>query len=338
MFDGVMIDVAIGMLLIFLVSSLMASAAVEAVGGFLHRRSKNLWDTIDLMLGRATFDADGRRVVDLVYEHQLIRTLVRPTSRVFFEPTLRSDDPEPGIAVAPRAGIPIRGAKEPPRRARWGLGQALGADEQRRRFYGPQAIEGREFADALVEVLAGEAKVLDTTSDLRETVDALPDGPLKADLSRLMVTGGSTVATMRTAIEEWYERHMSAVSLWYRKQTRWFLFAAGLMMAVGLNVNAIGAITTLYRDDEVRASLIEQAGSITEGECQGREDAAAQVDCVRDRLGGAVELPVGWGDRVDTTGGAWVLRVLGWLVIAVSVTVGAPFWFDLLRRATTMRS
>jgi len=49
-----------------------------------------------------------------------------------------------------------------------------------------------------------------------------------------------------------------------------------------------------------------------------------------------MSLPVGWSD-VDRTTGAWTLRVLGWLLVAGAVTVGAPFWFDLLRRALAHR-
>ena len=46
----------------------------------------------------------------------------------------------------------------------------------------------------------------------------------------------------------------------------------------------------------------------------------------------SVAFPVGW-QGVDTSFGDWVLRVLGWLFVATAVTLGAPFWFDLLGRA-----
>jgi heme oxygenase len=49
-------------------------------------------------------------------------------------------------------------------------------------------------------------------------------------------------------------------------------------------------------------------------------------------LGDSVALPVGWKD-LDTSFNAWVLRAFGWLFVATAVTLGAPFWFDLLGRA-----
>ena len=146
---------------------------------------------------------------------------------------------------------------------------------------------------------------------------------------------------------------MGAVSSWYRRQTRWMLFGIGLVTAVALNIDATHAATTLYRDDEVRTAVVFSAQTTLNAPCfesaegaaediddsleQGERIAAEQVACVQEALSGAIELPIGWGDRTDTTAGAWTLRVVGWLAVAGSVTLGAPFWYDLLRRAFTLR-
>ena len=66
--NGAILDVAIGMLLLFLVASLVASAIVEAIGGFLHRRSKHLWDTLDLLLGNtSSVDGGTQSIVERIY-------------------------------------------------------------------------------------------------------------------------------------------------------------------------------------------------------------------------------------------------------------------------------
>lgn len=159
---------------------------------------------------------------------------------------------------------------------------------------------------------------------------------------------------------------MTAASRWYRKQTRWFLFLAGLVMAFSLNVDAVHATTTLYRDEGVRDSLVgiaEQVGTI---ECPADDadepatsdappttdapvptdssdgdDGAASAEfslaCLRDNIGESLAFPIGWNDTVDTSAGGWVLRVVGWLLVAGAVTLGAPFWFDLLGRALAQK-
>ena len=80
MFNVPVFDVAIGMFLLFFVASLLASAVVEAIGGFLHRRQKHLWDSLDLLLGNTSIadDVAVRRIVNDVYQQPFITGLVRP--------------------------------------------------------------------------------------------------------------------------------------------------------------------------------------------------------------------------------------------------------------------
>jgi hypothetical protein len=58
-------------------------------------------------------------------------------------------------------------------------------------------------------------------------------------------------------------------------------------------------------------------------------------------------LPIGWNRQVSDpadprsiyiTPGQWVLRVLGWLVTALALSLGAPFWFDMLNKFMVVRS
>ena len=49
-----------------------------------------------------------------------------------------------------------------------------------------------------------------------------------------------------------------------------------------------------------------------------------------------MNLPIGWSD-LNGSAGAWAMRILGWVLVAGAVTLGAPFWFDLLRRALAHR-
>jgi len=69
------------------------------------------------------------------------------------------------------------------------------------------------------------------------------------------------------------------------------------------------------------------------GSCDQAEDVSA---CTREqvsRFDQALRLPVGWPDR----DGVDLLQVVGWLIAAVALGQGAPFWFDLLRRARELR-
>lgn len=420
MFDGALLDVAIGMLLVFFVSSLIASAVVEAIGGFLHRRSKHLWDTLDLLLGNtSTADGDIRSIVDELYRQPFITGLVRPTDRAQFDPSTSGVEP----VKVPRRAKPPESVRE---RAIVAT-RAVGDEELLRRYYGPIHLQPREFTNSLLAVLRPQGKLdealttlhtirqqLDgpndtdialadidaSLSDLRSAADALRARDITDAIDELRTIGervdvervrhivseaesafvafftgdptreqlvsalgvvphdlrikllavlneaGEDIVRIRSGIEDWYERTMSAASSWYRKQTRWFLFIAGAVMAVSMNVDAVGAATTLYRDEAAREAIVALADDVSSITCanstgpatdDGEEGAPSlNLGCVRDELGGSLSLPIGWGG-IETTFWAWVLRVLGWITVAGAVTVGAPFWYDLLGRALRLR-
>jgi hypothetical protein len=55
-------------------------------------------------------------------------------------------------------------------------------------------------------------------------------------------------------------------------------------------------------------------------------------------------LPIGW-DRSNpklvppsNDIGAWLLKIFGWLITAFAISLGAPFWFDLLNKFMVVRS
>jgi hypothetical protein len=60
-------------------------------------------------------------------------------------------------------------------------------------------------------------------------------------------------------------------------------------------------------------------------------------------------LPIGWREAAPDEDGHralalpkdgwdWTARILGWLLTALAASFGAPFWFDLLNKVTTLRS
>jgi hypothetical protein len=60
----------------------------------------------------------------------------------------------------------------------------------------------------------------------------------------------------------------------------------------------------------------------------------------------ALKLPVGWASVIDAGGGSIssmigrhaARSIFGWLLTAFAISLGAPFWFDLLNRFMIVRS
>ena len=49
-----------------------------------------------------------------------------------------------------------------------------------------------------------------------------------------------------------------------------------------------------------------------------------------------MQLPLGWTEAIPYE--QWPQRLLGWLITALAVSLGAPFWFDMLGKFMTVRA
>lgn len=192
----------------------------------------------------------------------------------------------------------------------------------------------------------------DLAVELRASVDRLPSGRLREVLGGILTRTGSNLDRWREGIEAWFDDKMDRVSGWYGRRTRWWLFLYGILIVLILNADTMLVARTLWGDGTLRDGIVAQAGAVVQsGEAnEPCEDPA----CFADRLEAvdALDLPLGWPDlRVGKWGGEdydkdvrvphdaadWVLKIFGLVVTAAALTLGAPFWFDLLNKITNFR-
>jgi hypothetical protein len=175
----------------------------------------------------------------------------------------------------------------------------------------------------------------------------------------------------RRNLEAWYTGGMDRVSGWYKRHARRALFLIGMIVAVGFNVDTLSIATQLSRSAELRKSLADAASqvvetkrfsgvelNVTEGDVKiAHEDLkkfAAGISAYQQQ-----GLPVGfsclspaqvgpesrlravlgrcWVNLRTMGAGEWLVKILGWLVTGLAVSLGAPFWFDLLNRLVDLR-
>jgi len=97
---------------------------------------------------------------------------------------------------------------------------------------------------------------------------------------------------------------MDRATGWYKRSSQRFIFAFGVLVAVAANVDTFHVVTALWHDPTRRAQLA--AG--TAGPVAWRSYCLSRV---------------GWYDLPhDSTG--WALKLLGWLITAAAITLGAP--------------
>ena len=301
MFGSTILDIVIGMVFVFLLLSLVCSALNELIEAVLKNRAKDLERGIKELFGDP---AASEGFLQVFYNHGLINSLFKGTYE-----------------------------------------QATTRDL-------PSYIPPITFALTIMDLVENPP-----TPDF-----ALPAN-LQAAYTVIARQTCKNAAKLQAGLEEWFNNRMDRVTGWYKRRVQWILVALGLIVAVALNADTIQIARMLSNDASLRQGLVAsaqaQAGQSLSSAAasQASQTPQAAVKQIQGEVAdlGAVGLPIGWqgselkeADKAPAAG--WVMRsavflgqlaemhLLGWLLTAIAISMGAPFWFDLLNRFISVRS
>ena len=180
----------------------------------------------------------------------------------------------------------------------------------------PSYVPASTFATALLDV-AGSSK---------QKLDQLPKGTGRDALLSLHDASGGDQARLKTEITNWYNDTMDRVSGIYKRRVMVWTIGIAAVLTLLFGVDTIAIATTLWQDQGLRAALSASAQTASPG---GIEDTINTLS--------EFNLPLGWVVLPQTLFD-WFLKVIGLLLTTLAVSLGAPFWFDVLKRFTNPRS
>jgi hypothetical protein len=359
MFGSTLLDMAIGLVFIYLLLSLVCSAANELIEALLKNRAFDLERGIRELL-TPTEDAKPGGIVERLYQHPLVNGLFKGSYKDFLVHTERTlagrfigrlNAPDlPSYIPARNFALALMDTVMP---AASGSASTLsGAAGACARTLGPPGAPNplaalrNELAAQLAAKQSGQSS---------PAAALVPEQTWRA-LLVLVDAAGDDVVRARENIEAWFNSSMDRVAGWYKRRAQWFIFFQALAFAAMLNVDSVGIARKLYTDKTVRDAIVATADRFAQ---DGKPEASV------DRIVGlaALKLPIGWTDEADSpevfelgrtfeSGYAWdwlvdFLRRVpallfnhfgGWLLTALAVSLGAPFWFDLLNKIIVVRS
>ena len=325
MFGSTVLEVAIGMIFVYLLLSLLSSAVKEYIEAkWLQYRSKNLWQGIQLLLNGA-----------------IDKTKTAPDLTLAMPAVASPPNAAPAPSSPPAAGDGIDLASL---LYQHGLVRALYQDAQKL----PSYIPSRTFALALWN-LASEATGGDDTRDLariKEVIrERIPNRELQQSLVTMIDAAEGDFERAVKNVEDWYDAAMDRVSGWYKRHTQYALLAIGLVVALAINADTINIGKALAQDDALRQSLVAQAAKEPAPAPGAGDDQ--QIDALYKRISG-LGLPLGWvrsnpahandPRRVPGSFGGVLLKLFGIFMTGLAISQGAPFWFDLLNKFMVIRS
>jgi hypothetical protein len=182
------------------------------------------------------------------------------------------------------------------------------------------------------------------------------------------------VIKFKANLKQWFDEMMDRTTGWYKKYTQLILLGVGFAIAISFNVDTLRIISILQNSPTIRNQMVSQASNFTkehpnlDAELQATQkrydieanfrkkdslgnalDETKQARDLRNRLFMQAEsvtsgdikqansiLAMGWDGKFLK--GATLLSLVGWLLTALAISLGAPFWFDLLNKLMQLKS
>jgi hypothetical protein len=303
----------------------------------------------------------------------------------------------------------------------------------------PSYIPASNFATALIDIIGNECITVFYRTNkegmLEETTTEFSSDPYKRFIegtSKLNHSGlkillqslllrTTNYADLQNNIENWFNQYMDRVSGWYKKDTRKTLRVIAVIVVIFFNIDAIYLIQSIYRNDQLRNTLVAAADKLVEDQnevnavlgislrtqLQSLDSSYAKSISTADSLlknnlheewqakrtqliDSAITLrkhqynswiekinsyglPIGWNlseaaqpenssVKKKNKNSGWFQKVrkyfedvqnqenipgmpkrtlwtilLGWIIAAIAISFGAPFWFDILNRIINIR-
>lgn len=304
-------QVMVGLMLAYLLLSLITSAVQEILASISKARGRNL------LMGLRTLLADGStqgasisKLTALAFPHGASSGASLLYQKV--------------------SGHPLVGNLSPSRLASY--------------------VPPRNFALAVIDVLRSNTpQSLPLFAQIEHGMAALPDGPAKQCINVFLTDAVGDIELLKQNLAGWYNDAMDRTSGLYKRFSLYFALAFGVLLAVAFNVDSICIVSALWHNPATAASVVQaaqaQVAQAAAKQPTNQSPAATQPSAnqpsltqpLQDALNQLISspLPIGWPAEDLTE--PWFIRMIGWLITAIAVSVGAPFWFDALSAFLNIR-
>ena len=334
------IEIAIGLIVLYSLLSLMCTKINELVATFLSLRARNLRKAIRHLVGVDY----AKRVYEHAFITSLYRTRAKPPKgirRVLQKPGPSYLPPEKFVLALLDNACPGAVTAEPP----------LPPDPSDRLRYAlsVQAADAAAPRSAATQAEPPPRTPKEVADGITAEIEAIGHDGLRNSMQTLWRAANHNVVTFRAGVEAWFNDTMDRASGWYKRMAQTMALVIGLILAVALNVDTVRVSQTLWGDGTLRTAVLEQVKklpppttttTVPGAPAPPAADLSDQVGSIQDDLSriNGLQLPLGWGEaqRPDN-GGDWGIAALGWLLTALALSLGAPFWFDLLNKVTSLR-
>lgn len=229
----------------------------------------------------------------------------------------------------------------------------------------PSYLSAQNFSKALIELLKKEGTALLKTQAAAPGAPVYAAPPTELDkllagltkktnenkpsetvefMESLLRDAQNDIEKFRGLLEQWYDDTQERVSSWYKKWIQVITLVVGLVIAASFDVDTIDIVQQLSDDPALRAQYVSMAQKLADDKDFARQvypDSSARqaelaelrktYDAVKKRAAEASNALVSNVPKSSHYG-------VGIVLTAIALSLGAPFWFDLLNKVVRLRS
>jgi hypothetical protein len=358
------VDIGIGLIFMYLVLSLVCTTVNELIATSLKWRAKDLEKTLTQII-------DNGQLKDAFYNNGLISNTTRasrggePAPGVAPAANIQTGEAPAKGNETDAAGNP-KDTEHPSYLDGRTFALAL-LDSLTVTKKGQEVLQKKEeqagASPAEAKDAAAQPKTFPTFEDIKKIAGGLPDSNIRDVLLANLATGEQTVTDLRNNVAAWFDSAMDRLSGNYKRRLKVLSLIIGVIVAFAFNADSVSVGKALWGDEALRGQIVGAAAHYVNDppkavDCKN-SDPQKEFDCNLNVLKQQEALlrpfPIGWPDqrladqwKKDTTSGGWwwwfaaligvlFLKIVGCLWTGLALSLGAPFWFDLLQKFMNIR-
>ncbi len=269
--NNIVIDVFVGLTLIFCLYSFLATMIKELIASVFTLRAKELEKAITRMLTDENFESPlKKKLLDAFHNHALFK----------YMSSSKSSRCKPSyISPANFSKIMIDILKE------FGGSTNQLKFDQEKGDGDKNKLIFKQMNFGLEECLKSDKKENGNENVTAGLVEKGNEGNIpKSDtvklLSSFISDANNDIEKFKTAMEQWFNDTMDRTTGWYKRQSQWIILVIGFVLAIIFNVNTFEIIKNLSKDKTAREQMVSMGIAIAKDSIKYRPTISSEGDSV----------------------------------------------------------